>query len=168
MLLGNQPKTNTHNPLEQHDEWIVQLLSNNQYVEAYRLLKSEPPQKISTLFNLAICLFFTKDYESCLRNLDEISTKLQPDLTDDFYINDNLYKKLENIQYADNSYLQGITDKYVQYFPQIAKKNVLRIKIDCYRVLCKWNKVIELAAPLKGFNYQNVEDALNDAHLNTR
>ena len=163
MLLGNQPQTNSNNPSEQYDEWIVQLLSGKQYVEAYRLLKSEPPQKLSTLFNLALCLYFAEEYEQSLYQLDAALAKLQPNITSNFSINDDLYKKLESKQNVDNSYMQGITDKYVRHFPYMVKSNILRMKIDCYRALCQWNKIMELAAPLRNENYRNVEEAVAEA-----
>ena len=165
MLLGNQQQANSSNPSEQYDEWIAQLLSDKQYVEAYQLLKSKPPQNLSALFNLALCLFFAKEYEQSLYQLDAALAKSQPNPTDNFSFNDDLHKKLESIQNADNTYLQGITDRYVQHFPHMVRSNILRIKVDCYRALRRWNKVIETATLLTGHNYRNVEDAVAEATL---
>ena len=164
MLLANQQKTNNNNkPIAQCDKWIAQLLSDKQYVEAYQLLKTEPQQKLSTLFNMALCMYFAKEYEQTLTKLDEALAKLQcpPDKQPLLY--DDLYKKLEAIQNTSNSYLLGISDDYARNFQYLLKNNILRIKVDCYRALCLWNKVIELAALLKSHNYQNVESAVAEA-----
>ena len=167
MLLGNQQQTNINNSSEQNDEWIVQLLSNNQYVEAYRLMKSEPPKKLSTLFNSAICMLFIEEYEQCLHSLDEALAKLQPKPADNSPKEDR-YRKLERMQSADSSYLQGITDRYVRHFPDMVKNNILRVKIDCYRALSQWSKVLELAAQLGSQNYLNVENAVDEAQAHIK
>ena len=166
MILGGQSQLGGANrPQEQYDEWIVQMLSNGQYTEAYRLLKNTPPQSLSTLLNLALCSYYAEEYESALHKLDEALVKLQHTPADTTLINDELFKKLERVQNADNTYLQGVTEAYVRHFPYIVKSSIIRIKIDCYLALCAWNKVIELAAPLQNCNYQNIEIAVAEASL---
>ena len=169
MLLGSQQYPNNSNGLsDKNDEWIVLLLSNGQYVEAYRLLKSEPQQKLSTIFNLALCSYFAEEYEQTLSRLDEALAKLQPNPVDNTFVNDDLYKKLESIQNADDSYLQGMTEMYIRHFPYIVKNSILRIKIDCYLALSLWNRIIELAPLLKSYEYQNVEEAVAEAFLHIK
>ncbi len=162
MLLGNNTPNRQDTTPQVNEDWVVQLISNGQYAEAYLLLSKETSRKISSLYNLALCSYFAGKYEQTIYRLDEALSTFRP-APDSNPVEDDLYNAIVRVQNATDAYQTGITEKYVQRFPGITKDNILRLKIDAYLALERWNKVIETAALLKNKNYRNVEEALHVA-----
>ncbi len=163
MLLGNNsPNRPDTAPKTVDDDWIVQLISAGRYAEVYQLLAKEPSRKVSSSYNLALCLFFANKYEQALYRLDEALTMLRP-APEMAPMEDELYNAILKVQNVTESYRVGVTEKYVLRFPGMMKNNILRLKVDAYLALERWNKIIEMATLLKSKNYRNVEEALRVA-----
>ncbi len=159
MLLGNNHSRQENIPQE-NEGWILQLMSDGCYAEAYLLLKKEQAGRVSSRYNLALCCYFAGEYQQALYRLDEALSVFRPMPGHDAMQKDDVYKALIIAQNKTDSYRKGIDEKYVSHFPDMMKDNILRLKVDCFLVLKQWNKLIETAALLRTKDYRNVAEAL--------
>jgi len=156
MLLGN-PTGNDPSP--DSEPLVTSLMLQQRYAEAYELLVDKQPAQSSTLYNLALCLYWIGSYQAALNKLDLIH--LRPNLSDGNRLNDDtFYHEIKNKQNLSDDHLHGMTEFYIQRFPASFQDAVIRLKIDCWSQLGNHAKVIATASAVAHKGYKNISDAL--------
>ena len=156
MLLGNPTVNNT---LPDVEPLINSLLLQQRYAEAYELLADKQPAQSSTLYNLALCLYWIGSYQAALNKLDLIH--LAPNLGNGTRLNsDTVYQEIKNKQNLSDDHLHGIMEIYIQRFPASFQDAIIRLKIDCWSKIGDHAKVIATAAAVAHKGYKNISDAL--------
>lgn len=93
MLLG---KT-LNNPSPDTELLIIQLLSQKRYADAYELLTNQQANKNSALYNLALCLHWSGNYQEAIHRLEliQVERKLSNETR---FSNDTAYSKIRMMQ----------------------------------------------------------------------
>lgn len=159
MLLGTTAQQNTSQDTE---PLIIQLLIQQRYAEAYLLLTGQHrTSQNSAIYNTALCLHWSGNYEEALKRLDSI--QLSPQAQSASPPTDDLYQQISLKQKRTDDHLQAITEGYVKSFPGLFVDAVVRLKVDCWSQLGDHGKLIALATPIAHKKYQNITDALTKA-----
>lgn len=138
---------------------ISSLLESGLYEEAYVLLKGIGMRSPSASFNMALCCAYAGEYQTALSHLDNaLSQLLQVSAAG--VLNDAIAVKIIGKQACGESYLSPWMEEYAETFPAQARISVRRFRIDCYKNLNLWNKVLEESALLNTPGYSNVEEAV--------
>ncbi|WP_158827414.1 tetratricopeptide repeat protein [Mucilaginibacter lacusdianchii] len=157
MLLGTSAH---HNTSPDTESLIIQLLLQQRYAEAYELLIQQQPASTSALYNMALCLHWSGNYQEALSRLDKI--QLAHHVTGGNKLNTTSdYKQIKDKQIQTNDYLQGISESYVKSFPALVHDAIVRLKTDCWLQLGNYAKVVAIATPIAHKNYKNITEALN-------
>ncbi|QXV65648.1 hypothetical protein FPZ42_14300 [Mucilaginibacter achroorhodeus] len=162
MLLGS----NTTSPGVNHvlrTDFIVQLISQSKYAEAYQLLKAEPTDKPTTHYNLALCFYWTGNYREALIYLDKAQMFLPAGTIRSKQLIDEFYKNLRDKQNQLNDHQTAITDQYLHAFPEMVADGIIRLKTDCWLQLKEFAIVVETATPIAYKQYRNITEALTTA-----
>lgn len=114
MLLGTKAR---HETAPVSESFILQLLVQYRYAEAYELLISQPTST-SALFNIAICLHWSGDYQEALDRLESIQVVSQMSSRNQLNTT-SIYKQIKNKQNQTDDYLQGISETYIKIFPDL-------------------------------------------------
>ncbi|WP_345950011.1 hypothetical protein ABDD95_00870 [Mucilaginibacter sp. PAMB04274] len=155
MLLGT---TAHHGTAEGTETFILQLLLQQRYAEAYELLVKQPVQT-AALYNTAICLHWSGDYQEALNRLEKI--QLAPHMSSGNQLNtENICKQIRNKQNQTDDFLQGISEAYIKSFPALVHDAIIRLKTACWLQLGSYEKVIAIATPIAHKGYKNITDAL--------
>ncbi len=158
MLHASGSLNNTAHTSE--DLFISQLIQQARYVEAYSLLIRERQESVTTLFNMALCHFMVGDYSLAVSFLDKTSQFLpRPSMLGNAQHSPQ-QRSLTQWQSQGSSYLQPISQKYIQFFADAVSDNILRLKIDCLLELGDFQKLISTASPIEHKGFKNVNDAL--------
>lgn len=161
MLLGNTTHHDTSSGSA--ESLIIQLLLQQRYAEAYELLINQQPAQTTVLYNLALCLHWSGNYQEALSRLESI--QLAPQLSNGNQLHaDSAYKVIKSKQTQSDDYLQGISDAYVKSFPALVSDAIIRLKTDCWLQLGNYAKVIAIATPIAHKGYKNITDALEVAN----
>ena len=156
MLLGN-PTGNDPSP--DSEPLVTSLMLQQRYAEAYELLVDKQPAQSSTLYNLALCLYWIGSYQAALNKLDLIH--LAPNLGNGNRLNsDAVYQEIKNKQNLSDDHLYGISECYIHTFPASFQDAIIRLKIDCWSKIGDHSKVIAIAAAVAHKGYKNISDAL--------
>lgn len=159
MLLGSA----TNKEFNGDESFIVQLLLQKRYAEAYRLLADVQPTP-SILYNMALCLHHSQKYHEALSRLDSI--QLAPQVgTGTKFKSDSLFKAINDRQKESDDFLNGMTEAYIRSFPDFANDAVTRLKTDCWLQLEDYAKVVATATPIAHKGYKNITDALYLANM---
>ena len=160
MLLGTTNKKDSF-PVE--ESFIMQLLLQKRYAQVYELLMHQQSTQASSLYNMALCLHWSGNYEEALIRLENIRLSNQignhNKLTADSYL-----KAITIKQNQTDDYLHGMTEAYIKNFPELASDAIVRLKTDCWLQLGNYNKVIAIATPIAHKGYRNITDALQLAN----
>ncbi|QJD97218.1 hypothetical protein HH214_15745 [Mucilaginibacter robiniae] len=163
MLLGT---TAHHGTSSEVESLIIQLLLQQRYAEAYELLINQQPVQTAALYNTALCLHWSGNYQEALSRLERIQLTQQVSNGNQLQA-DSGYKAIKNKQNQTNDYLHGISEVYIKSFPVLVHDNIVRLKTDCWLQLGNYAKVIAIATPIAHKRYKDVTDALklaNTAH----
>jgi len=156
MLLGTTNKKDSF-PVE--ESFIMQLLLQKRYAQVYELLMHQQSTQASSLYNMALCLHWSGNYEEALIRLENIRLATQManhnKLTADSYL-----KTITIQQNQTDDYLLGMTEAYIKNFPELTSDAVVRLKTDCWLQLSNYEKVIAIATPIAHKGYRNITDAL--------
>lgn len=160
MLLGT---TNKKDVLPFDESFIIQLMLQKRYAQVYELLMHQQSTQPSSLYNIALCLYWSGDFEEALIRLENIRLATQManhnKLTADSYL-----KAITIRQNQTDDYLYGMTEAYIENFPELAGDAVVRLKTDCWLQLGNYEKVIAVATPTAHKGYKNITDALQLAN----
>ena len=160
MLLGTTNKKDSF-PVE--ESFIIQLMLQQRYAQVYELLIHQQSTQPSSLYNIALCLHWSGNYEEALIRLDNI--RLANQMSNQNKLNTDSYLKAITIkQNQTDDYLYGMTEAYIKNFSQLASDAVVRLKTDCWLQLGNYNKVIAVASLIAHKGYQNITDALQLAN----
>ncbi|WP_443945100.1 hypothetical protein ACJVDH_19615 [Pedobacter sp. AW1-32] len=159
MLLGATKNTIEHKPDE---EFIVQLMLQSRFAEAYLLLKQSPQNHSATAFNLAICVFHSKNYEQAILHLEQARQNI-PQSLNPKPLPDHIAQNLIDLQKETEDYLQPLSQKYASAFSEIFRDHIIRLQTDCWLLRQNWQKTVETAKPIEHKNYRNVINALRIA-----
>ncbi len=155
MLLG----TTANNISPGTESLIIQLLLQQRYAEAYELLIGQQSAPTAALYNMALCLHWSGNYQEALSRLEKI--QLAPQVSSANQLNTNSdYKGIKSKQNQTADYLQGITEVYIKNFPALVHDAIIRLKTDCWLQLGDYAKVMAIAQPIAHKNYKNITDAL--------
>jgi tetratricopeptide (TPR) repeat protein len=164
MLLGSTANNNGNFPGA--ESLIIQLILQQRYAEAYELLINQQPSPTSALYNMALCLHWSGNYQEALNRLESI--KLVSQVSNENRLNTNtVYKEIKSKQNQTDDYLHGISEVYIKSFPASAHDAIIRLKTDCWLHLGNYTKVIAMATPIAHKGYKNISEALkvaNTAH----
>jgi hypothetical protein len=156
MLLGST--ANSNNPSET-EPMVIQLMLQQRYAEAYELLNNQQSTQTSVLYNKALCLHWSGNYQAALTQLDSI--RLEPQLNNGSKLNaDNGYKEIRSKQNETDDYLHGISEAYLKSFPALVHDAIVRLKTDCWLHLGKYANVVAVATPIAHKGYKNITEAL--------
>ncbi len=156
MLLGATATRHTEPGTE---ALIVQLILQHRYAEAYELLNHQPSDQTAVLYNTALCLHWSGNYQEALNRLEKI--RLSPQVGNGNQPTaDNNYKQIRHKQNQTDDYLQGMSELYVKSFPSSFQDAVIRLKTDCWLQLGNYPKVIAVATPIAYKKYKNIIEAL--------
>jgi tetratricopeptide (TPR) repeat protein len=158
MLLSS---SNTHQQHASEEAFIIQLIGQQRYAEAYILLKKEPPSEPSVQYNLALCHYWAQNYQEALLSLDKIMINLPAGYKDAPH--DPFYAIIRERQNQEDEHLQAISKKHVTFFGLLVKDAIVRLKVDCWLQLGNFPKVIEIAMPIATRNYKNIVSAIQTA-----
>jgi hypothetical protein len=155
MLLG----TTAHRESATGSEsFILQLLLQHRYAEAYELLVNQPTQT-AALYNIAICLHWSGDYQEALNRLESI--QLGPHMGSVNQVNtQSFHKPIRTRQNQTDDYLQGISEAYIKSFPALFHDAIIRLKTECWLKLGNYEKVVAVSTPIAHKGYKNITDAL--------
>ncbi len=155
MLLRN---TANHETAPASEAFVLQLLLQQRYAEAYELLVNYPASTFA-LYNMALCLRWSGDYQEALNRLEAIrlvphtNSGNKPDAG-------RIYKQIRTRQNQTDDYLQGISEAYIKSFHALVHDAIVRLKTDCWLQLGNYAKVIAVATPIAHKGYKNITDAL--------
>lgn len=156
MLLGT---TATNDTSPSTESLIIQLLLQQRYAEVYELLINQHRTQISALYNMALCLHWSGNYQEALNRLESI--QLAPQVSNGNQLNNNSdYKKIKSKQNQTDDYLHGISEAYIKSFPALVHDAIVRLKTDCWLQLGNYAKVVAVATPIAYKGYKNITDAL--------
>ena len=159
MLLAS---ADTHQQFAAEETFIIQLLAQSRYAEAYILLKQESPNQPATQYNLALCYYQNQYYREAIACLDKTLAILP--LSDRANINtDQFYNAIRQQQNQHDDHLLGVTKKYISFFGDTFRDTITRLKTDCWLQLGDYAKVIETATPIAHKSYKNIAKALSIA-----
>jgi hypothetical protein len=160
MLLGTASKKDIPPP----DELlIIQLMLQQRYAQVYELLMNQESKQPSALYNLALCLHWSGNYQAALSRLESI--QLAINIGNNNKLNGNSdYNAITTKQNQTNDYLHGMSEPYIKSFPTLASDAIVRLKIDCWLKLGNYAKVIAIATPIANKGYQDITDALQLAN----
>lgn len=157
MLLGSTANNDTSAGTEL---LITHLMMQQRYAEAYEMLMNQQSTQTSVLYNLAICLYWSGNYQQALTRLESI--RLAPQLNNGNKLSaNNDLKMIKSKQNQSDDHLNGISEAYVRSFPALVHDAIVRLKTDCWLQLGNYAKVIAVASPIVPKGYQNITDALN-------
>ena len=160
MLLGSTVNSDTSTDI---DSLVIQLILQQRFAEVYELLVKQQHPKTASIYNMALCLHWSGNYQEALSRLESI--QLTPNLSDGNRFNANEdYKKIKDKQNQTNHHLQGISEMYIKSFPTLAYDAIIRLKTDCWLGLKNYAKVVAIATPVAHKGYKNILDALNLAN----
>jgi hypothetical protein len=156
MLLGSTANSNNASVTE---PFVIQLMLQQRYAEVYELLSGQQSPQTSVLYNKALCLHWSGNYQAALSQLDSI--KVTSQLNTDNKLNaNNDYQGIRTKQIQMDDHLQGITEAYVKAFPVLVNDAITRLKTDCWLQLRNYPKVIALATLIAYKGYKDITDAL--------
>jgi len=156
MLLGSTANNETSPDTEL---LVIQLILQQRYAEAYELLNNQHSTQTWVLYNTALCLHWSGNYQEALSQLD--SVRLVPQVSTTNQLNANRhYKAIRSKQNQTDDYLQGISEAYLKSFPALFHDAIIRLKTDCWLQLGNYAKVLAVATPIAHKGYKNITDAL--------
>jgi hypothetical protein len=156
MLLGSTANSNTTSGTE---SLVIQLFLQHRYAEVYELLNEQQSTQTSVLYNKALCLYWSSNYQAALIQLDGI--KLAPQLNNGNKLNSiSEYTAIRNKQNETNDHLHAMSDAYVNTFPHLVHDAIVRLKTDCWLHVGNYANVVAVAAPIAHKGYKNITDAL--------
>ncbi|MFD1258341.1 hypothetical protein ACFQ3S_16165 [Mucilaginibacter terrae] len=159
MLLGST--ANHNNNFTGAEPLVIQLILQKRYAEAYQLLINQPAST-TALYNLALCLHWSGNYQEAVSKLEII--QLAPQASNKNQLNSNSdYKEIKTKQNQTHDYLHGISEGYLKSFPVLVYDSIVRLKTDCWLQLGNYAKVIAIATPIAHKGYKNITDALQIA-----
>jgi tetratricopeptide (TPR) repeat protein len=158
MLLGKTP--NNNNSSEDTELLVVQLIMQKRYAEAYELLVSQQPTGATVLYNIALCLHWSGNYQEALDRLEHIHLDRNP-MNENRLGADTSYKKIRAQQNQTADYLKAISDGYLKQFPASVHDAFIRLKTDCWLRLGNFQKVIAIASPIAHKGIKDINDALH-------
>ncbi|MEJ7560768.1 MAG: CDC27 family protein [Pedobacter sp.] len=157
MLLGTVPNNNT----PQNTELLVlQLIMQGSYAEAYELLINQQPSGTAVLYNIALCLHWSENYQEAIDCLEQIHLDRYPIIENKLGA-DIGYKKIRTRQNQTADYLNAISERYLKHFPVLVHDAIIRLKTDCWLRLGNFQKVIAIASPIAHKGFKDINDALN-------
>jgi tetratricopeptide (TPR) repeat protein len=156
MLLGTTVPRDTDPTTE---TLIIQLILQQRYAEAYDLLHRQPSAQTAALYNAAVCLHWSGNYQEALNRLEKIQFS-PPMNTSNQPTADENYQRIRKQQNQTEDYLQGMSELYVKSFPVLTYDAIIRLKTDCWLQLGNYAKVIAIAKPIAHKGYQNITNAL--------
>jgi hypothetical protein len=156
MLLGSTTNNNTSSDTEL---LILQLFLQQRYAEAYELLNNQQSTQTSVLYNKALCLHWSGNYQAALSQLDNIRLTSQLNTGNKLNANNN-YEQIRSKQNETDDYLQGISEAYLKSFPASVHDAIVRLKTDCWLHLGNYANVVTVATPIAHKGYKNITDAL--------
>ena len=160
MLLGSTANNDTFTDI---DSLIIHLILQQRFSEVYELLIRQQHPKTASIYNMALCLHWSGNYQEALSRLESI--QLSPNLSQgNKFDADEDYKKIKSKQHHTNDHLQGISEVYIKSFPALAHDAIVRLKTDCWLQLKNYAKVVAIATPIAHKGYQNILDALKLAN----
>lgn len=156
MLLGT---TANHDTFSGAESLTIQLLLQQRYAEAYELLSNQQPSPTAALYNMALCLHWSGNYQEALNRLERI--QLAPNVSKGNQLNtDSNYQEIKSKQNQTDDHLHGISEVYIKNFPALVHDAIVRLKTDCWLQLGNYEKVITIATPIAHKGYKNITDAL--------
>lgn len=166
MLLGS---TNTGQQYANEEAFIIQLLGQKRYAEAYVLLQREAPNEPSTQYNIALCHYWAANYQEALTSLDKAqSAMVNTSIKGESNIpNSQLYNLIRQQQNQLDDHLHAISKNYVVMFTSLTRDTIIRLKTDCWLQLGDFSNVIKTATPIAHKNYSNIINALKLAQNHT-
>lgn len=161
MLLGssNNPYKPGRTKEEYHELFILQMMSNHAYAEAYGLLKIKRKKAANDLFNMALCCYHSQLYGICLECLGMI---LITDLKQSILPERNMtQQKMFGAQTEFPNFDKPISTVYLSEYPDLVSDSILRLKISCFVAMDCWSNIIELSSLLRNSKYPDLLEALN-------
>ncbi|WP_374166172.1 hypothetical protein [Arcticibacter sp. MXS-1] len=156
MLLGS---TVNHKATSGSEPFILQLLLQQRYAEAYELLINQRSVSTAALYNTALCLHWSGNYEQALSHLERI--QFTPPVSRASPLNpDKEFNQIRNKQNQTDDYLQGMSEAYVESFPALVHDAIVRLKTNCWLQLSNYAKVIAIATPIAHKGYKDITEAL--------
>ena len=156
MLLGSTANNETSPDTEL---LVIRLLLQQRYAEAYELLYNQHSTQTSMLYNMALCLHWSGNYQEALSQLESI--RLTPQVSNTNQLNANShYKAIRSKQNQTDDHLQGISEAYSKSFPGLVHDAIVRLKTDCWLQLGNYAKVLAVATPIAHKGYKNITEAL--------
>ncbi|AMR34008.1 hypothetical protein A0256_22435 [Mucilaginibacter sp. PAMC 26640] len=156
MLLGSTSNNDTSPGTEL---LVLQLILQQRYAEVYQLLNKQQSPQASTLYNMALCLHWSGNYQGALNRLENIRLAQQVNGISQLNTNSD-YQEIRNRQNQTDDYLHGMSEAYIQSFPVLVSDAILRLKTDCWLQLGNYAKVIAVATPIAHKGYKNITEAL--------
>ena len=161
MLLGT---TNKKDNIPVDESFIIQLILQQRYAQVYELLMNQQSTQPSSLYNIALCLHWSGNYQEALNRLDSIQLASHignnnNNNNNNLNVNSEL-KAITTKQNQTDDYLFGMSDAYIKSFPALANDAIVRLKTDCWLQLGNYAKVIAIATPIAHKGYKNITDAL--------
>jgi len=160
MLLGTNP---TNENFSQSEDLVIQLILQQRYAEVYELLINQQPTLRAGLYNMALCLHWSGNYNEALSRLESIQLTALISNGNKLATN-NVYMDIKSKQNQTNDYLQGISELYIKRFPFLFHDAIVRLKTDCWLALGNYAKVAAIATPIAHKGYKNITDALKLAN----
>lgn len=160
MLLGNKPN---HDTIPASESLVIQLMLQQRYAQAYELLLAQQTHQPSAVYNMALCLHWSGNFQEALTRLESIQPVQQMSSINKVNANSDL-KEIINKQNLTDDYLHAISDAYVKSFPSAASDAIVRLKTDCWLQLGNYAQVIAVAAPIAHKGYRNITEALQIAN----
>lgn len=161
MLLGSNtsPHKSGRTQEEYHEFYILQMMSNQAYAEAYGLLKVKRKKSINDLFNMALCCYHAELYGTCLECLGMI---LMADLKQAILPERHITQlKMLDAQSCLSNFEKPISTVYLFEYPDLVSDSILRLKISCFVAMDCWSNIIELSSLLRNSKYPDLLEALN-------
>ncbi|RZK35939.1 MAG: hypothetical protein EOO90_28235 [Pedobacter sp.] len=153
------PSTSNSENSQETELLIIQMMFQQRYKEVYELLSTQKSTQTAALYNMAICLHWSKNYQGALTRLDSI--RLMPQVNNlSHSIANSDYHGIMQKQNQTDDYLNGMSEAYIRHFPILALDAVVRLKVNCWLKLGNFTKVIAIATPIAHKGYKDITDAL--------
>jgi|GEM_PF-2412573 len=138
---------------------IIQMMLQQRYKETYELLSTQKSTQSAALYNTALCLHWSENYQDALTRLDSIRLTLQINNFSQSIANSDYHGIIKKQNQTDD-FLNGMSEAYIKHFPVLAHDAVVRLKVDCWLKLGNFPKVIAIATPIAHKGYRDITDAL--------
>ncbi len=146
----------------------VQYINSHQWIFAYAIFQqlNTNSSKLPVSYNLALCYYFSKEYDKALAILDKLSIGLSLSVEKDI-LDEKISKQLIDYEFESDNYFNALSNNILDGFHSVIKLRIKRLMCDIYLQQENWQMIMKIALfPLMN-RCGNVQMAIEKAQYQT-